>query len=549
VPHRAELTAADLAALRRGEVPTFGIRPGLRDVWLEDGRRLPGVLAEPPLHAIRRRLAGLRPADQAEQIAIIDASLAAAGQEQAPAGPAAAGQATPGGAASAGDGLAAAGRPPARSWRRAGPPPRDQLRDRLLGAALRIGEHLGATAVRDGGRIGWLTVETVDAQHRRVAPAGLAGYSGLPGIGLFVSSLAAVTGDRQAAVLADQVADEVARRCLAAAKLGPPARGTGVGAFGPLLAPVYYLAHAAVLHGRAELADLAHAKLVPAVAGLLAAGRPEVSPASVAGGRAGCVLALLALHAVRPDPELVRLAGLAARGPAGPGGQPAAPGSGEAGLGYGASGAALALSRLHAVTGEPELADAAGALLGGEPDPAPAAGWCDGAAGAGMARLELAADPALAHLRDTLTSGLRRSVAVVAANLDRAPDDSLCHGRLGMLELLTSPDLASSGLASADPASADPASADPASADPASTGPAGLDPWLVAAELCERGAAGCRTALPQPAPGLLPGLAGIGFGLIRLACPGVVPHALVLAPPAPRADATDRVPDPLAAAT
>ena len=42
----------------------------------------------------------------------------------------------------------------------------------------------------------------------------------------------------------------------------------------------------------------------------------------------------------------------------------------------------------------------------------------------------------------------------------------------------------------------------------------------------------CGTQTSLASPGLMAGLAGIGYGLLRLACSERVPSVLVLAPPA-----------------
>jgi lantibiotic modifying enzyme len=49
--------------------------------------------------------------------------------------------------------------------------------------------------------------------------------------------------------------------------------------------------------------------------------------------------------------------------------------------------------------------------------------------------------------------------------------------------------------------------------------------------IAERGCL-CGTQTSLASPGLMIGLAGIGYGLLRLACPERVPSVLVLAPPA-----------------
>ncbi|MFB4307752.1 type 2 lanthipeptide synthetase LanM family protein [Actinomadura sp. GTD37] len=421
VPHRAALIEAEKAALRRGEVPVFEIRPGHRDVWLEDGTRLPGVLPAAPLEETAARLAALGEDDLAAQLEVVDASLAALDTRPRAGHPA---------------------RLPAH-----GPSGGDPVRD-----ALDIARRLDATAVRDGDRIGWLTVEVVDAASRRVAPAGLGLYGGLPGIGLFLSYLSAVTGERWVAGLAERVADEVVLRCRASASV-------------PALGPRYHLAHAAAVHRRADLAEAAR-------------DAPPSAPSGpcVLDGEAGALLSALALHAVlpcAPVADAARAAGdrLLAMEPAGPG------------FGYGAPGAAVALDRLHGLLGDPRHAARARELA--DPGPAAEPGWCQGAAGTGLALLELSA----------AVPGLERSLDAAARTVREsgpAPDDALCHGASGLAELRA------------------------ALGEPAPR-PSG-----------ER-----RTALPAPAPGLLAGLSGIGYGLLRRAFPADVPPVLTLAPPHP----------------
>ncbi|KAB2368830.1 type 2 lanthipeptide synthetase LanM family protein [Actinomadura montaniterrae] len=430
VPHRDALIASEKAAVWRGEVPVFEVRPGHRDVWLEDGTRLAGVLPVPPLEETAARLGALDEDDLAAQTAIIDASFAALQP-----GPAAA---------------------------RAPRPSGDLLR-----GALGVARWLDAAAVRSGDRIGWLGVEVVDARTRRVAPAGLDLYGGLPGIGLFLTYLSAVTGEPWVESLAECVADEVAARVAAASAV----RGTV-----PPLGPVYHLAHAAAVHGRRDLAEAARGALLPPASGL--------TSGDVLEGEAGAVLSALALHAVLPGEQVAGVARAA-------GERLLARDLTDPGFGYGASGAAVALARLDELCPDPRFASRARSLAAGEQDPGRDPGWCQGAAGVALARLELAAryrsDAAL----------LERSLATAAAVLrDAAPqDDSLCHGTAAVYEALSALD---------------------------GTAPVPRrDAW--------------RTALPEPAPGLLAGLSGIGYALLRRARPAEVPPVLALAPPAPSA--------------
>ena len=136
--------------------------------------------------------------------------------------------------------------------------------------------------------------------------------------------------------------------------------------------------------------------------------------------------------------------------------------------------------------------------------------WCHGAPGVGLARWELMRHPALATQREQIADDLARAVRATAAASAGAHDDSLCHGLLGALELL---------------------------ALTAGTGPAGPDrdsfERTVAATVAggERdGWRGGQRGADEP-PGLMCGLAGIGYGLLRLARPARVPSVLLLQPP------------------
>jgi lantibiotic modifying enzyme len=144
-------------------------------------------------------------------------------------------------------------------------------------------------------------------------------------------------------------------------------------------------------------------------------------------------------------------------------------------------------------------------LEAGDDRPAFMTAWCHGAAGIGLARLG-----SLRHLDDAAARA-DIEAALRATRADGFGDNhSLCHGDLGNLELFLQ-----AGEVLADPR------------------------W--GAEADRRGAAvladvesrGWRCGLPQgvESPGLMNGLAGIGYGLLRLAAPGRVPSILLLEPP------------------
>ncbi|WP_275539235.1 lanthionine synthetase LanC family protein, partial [Streptomyces nanshensis] len=126
--------------------------------------------------------------------------------------------------------------------------------------------------------------------------------------------------------------------------------------------------------------------------------------------------------------------------------------------------------------------------------------WCEGAAGVALA----VADSPGALADPDLSGWLAERAGELA---DRAPlaDDSLCHGELGLLELL---------------------------GHPALTGD--RTPWVRRAGMLlaavDREGPRCGTPGHVPHPGLLTGLSGIGHGLLRAGFPDRIGSALLLNP-------------------
>jgi lantibiotic modifying enzyme len=136
--------------------------------------------------------------------------------------------------------------------------------------------------------------------------------------------------------------------------------------------------------------------------------------------------------------------------------------------------------------------------------------WCHGAPGIGLSRLR-----ALRHLDDP---ELRAEAEVaLESTLDRGFNRShcLCHGDLGNVEIF---------LQAAEVLNGSGGARWKAEAD------------RVGAHVLEGIARqGWRSGIPRgvEVPGLMTGLAGIGYGLLRLAMPERVPAVLLLDPPCP----------------
>jgi lantibiotic modifying enzyme len=191
------------------------------------------------------------------------------------------------------------------------------------------------------------------------------------------------------------------------------------------------------------------------------------------------------------------------------------------GFAHGAAGFAWALAHLAAATGEQGFRAAARAALayerslfsssaGNWPDLRSGAddrfmlAWCHGAPGIGMGRLAALAT----GLDDAdLATDIERALSALRSHAP-ASSDALCHGELGNLELL---ELAAER--------------------------AGRDEYRAMA--CTRAAAvldgyrrtsrwRCAAPFGIETPGLMSGISGIGYALLRLAQPESVPSVLTL---------------------
>ncbi|PCG86552.1 type 2 lantipeptide synthetase LanM, partial [Streptomyces sp. WZ.A104] len=147
----------------------------------------------------------------------------------------------------------------------------------------------------------------------------------------------------------------------------------------------------------------------------------------------------------------------------------------------------------HRAAGLHALRRAAAATTGG-----PA--WCDGAAGVALAVADspdALADPELSDWSARVTGEL--------ADTGPLSNDSLCHGELGLLELLGHRSL-----------------------------PASRAPWVRRAgtllAAADRDGPQCGTPGRVPHPALLTGLSGIGHGLLRAGFPDRIGSALLLRP-------------------
>jgi type 2 lantibiotic biosynthesis protein LanM len=379
--------------------------------------------------------------------------------------------------------------------------------------------------------VNWIGLNLFQERQWVLAPTLLNLYDGKTGIMLFLAYLWKITGDTR-------YIDMVEAGCRAMRRQVEQMKGEikTVGAFDGWGSVIYLLSHLGVLWNDPNL--FAEAREVAALL-------PELIERDVTfdvlSGSAGCTLSLLSLYHVAPSSSLLataiqcgeRLIGMAHPERSGMAWKnPAVSSRPLTGFSHGAAGCVLSLLALAEVSGEERFQRMAlealayersvfSAQAGNWPDfrevttagaPSPEqedlrymVSWCHGAPGIAMSRLA-----ALRYLDD---EALRQEIHIALATTIKQGfglNHSLCHGDLGNLEALL---LASRMLQDRQYSEH-------------------LDHFsrLI---LDSIEADGWLTGIPLgvEAPGLMTGLAGIGYELLRLADPERVPSVLLLDPP------------------
>ena len=464
------LVPHEMRDLWAGDVPLFTTRPGSRDVWTSTGQRLPDLLPLSALDAVTAKVAVLDEVDKHDQQWLISA------------------------------GLASRPRPvDHRTGRGVASPLEAGVPDpqRLLVAACGIADEVLAHAATADRRVNWVGLELVDDRHWAVAPMGAGLSNGYTGVALFLAQLGELTGAARYTEYARDALRPIPGLLAAFAEDAEMAAAVGSGAFHGLGGISYALARLANLLDDDGIGDWLRAAVGIATE-VEAVGE---DPANVVEGWAGGLAAMLAVRAESGLPAASALARsyadrLVAAAPGGDGFARGRAGVGWALLRY----ARASGDQRYGVVGRANLrADHAlrqRLLDVTEADHS----WCSGLSGAVLAHCAHPDQPVDAH-----TLHLDRCLNALAVH-EPLRDLSLCHGELGVVEALTVLAERGHGLAAA-----------------MQTRRAGL----VLGALDQYGAR-CGTPGGVPSAGLLTGLSGIGYGLLRLGFPEQVPSVLLL---------------------
>lgn len=497
LPHLGRLAPAELGDVRAGDIPIFTASAGAETLRTSRGGTVTGVVKRSGIEEAAQRIASMGNSDLERQLWLVDASFATL---------------------EVGTGRA--------TWPHWQPPSKTSPASpaRLVAAARAIGDRLDTLAHRRGDAVNWLGVTPAAGEGWSLAPSDAGLYSGVSGLALFLGYLGTETGEERFDKLA-RGALETFRHQLKAFERW--SRAPDPGAFSGVAGGVHAMAHLGTLWNDAALLEEAEA-----LGALLPALVEEDGCPDFLCGAAGCVATLLALHAARPSRTTLASAvscgdailARAVRAGAGLGWP--VPSAGEiplAGFAHGAAGIAYALLALTGASGAERFRTAALDGIAYErslferhgfwPDLRRVAteygderlcAWCHGASGIGLARLGALSECQDPATRDEIAHAVERTLRE-----GFGLNHSLCHGDLGNLELLLQASETVDGLSARE-----------------------IDS-LAATVLADLEGNGCRTGLPLgiEAPGLMTGLAGIGYGLLRLAAPERVPSVLLLERP------------------
>ncbi len=509
-PRLARLLQAERRDLHKGDVPIFLTKPATRHLWDSQGEQIADFLPETGMDRVIRRLNAMGDADLARQLWYINAAFAAI------------------------DG--------ANSHRQSGVDQPSQLAPsttaapeeiaapaQLLTQARAIGDQLAGLAHRYQDHGVWIGLGLDEHDTWSLAPLTMHLYDGHAGLAFFFAYLGTVTGEARYRTLAEAA---LATTLVQAEGL---TNFTYIGGFSGWGGLIYTLTHLGARWQRPDLWAKASGFAARAIEYVA-----QDEQLDIIGGAAGCIGAAAVLYAQTNDPIALRLIErcadhLCARA------QPLTTGLGWvvpnmggkplAGFSHGAAGIAWALSKAAAICQNARYRTVAQEALryertlydpaaenwvdlrsdgttpvnAGEPQFMHA--WCHGAPGIGLARLALAHDQPDEAIPAELSAALQST-----RRQGFGGGHSLCHGDLGNLDLFVT---------------ASEIQADQTLLTEAQQ--------LAAKILADQAMTGWRCGVPGgvETPGLMVGLAGIGYELLRLATPAQVPSVLVMAGPRP----------------
>jgi type 2 lantibiotic biosynthesis protein LanM len=504
-PHLAHIISEEHTALLQGDIPVFTTYPDRRELYTSQGECIPEFFAVSGLKAVYQRLSQFEKEDLVRQTYMLRASFAAISMSINPKG---------------GSTL------PLR------PSQTPLTRERLVGAACAVGERLCDLTLSAGDAVGWLGMTLLKKGRKEVEwalrPTSATLYDGTAGITLFLAYLGHITGETRYTTLARSALKTVCNEIERAKKMS---RLTGIGAFNGWGTFIYLFTHLGVLWNEPALLQDAQ-EFAESLVDLI----EKDDHLDIISGSAGCIAVLLSLYTVAPSASILAVAiqcgnhllARAQRMKEGVGWCTISEVTPLAGFSHGAAGIAWSLFNLAAVSGQEHFQQVAVKDLAYErslfspekqnwPDLRPEENsqveyeprymstWCHGASGIGLGRLASLPNLDDSRIREEIAIALNTTITNGFGH-----NHSLCHGDLGNLEPLL---IATQVLG------------DPQYHEQLQE----MSGMLL--DSIERGGWVTGVPLGTETPGLMDGLSGIGYELLRLAEPERVPSVLLLAPP------------------
>ncbi|MDZ8188411.1 MAG: type 2 lanthipeptide synthetase LanM family protein [Nostoc sp. ChiSLP02] len=504
-PYLAKIIAAERYDLWQGDIPMFTTRPNSRAIWSSCDRKIADFFDETGMQGVHRRIQLLNEADLQQQLWFIRASVTTLVMGEAQV-----------------------------NWPsyHLSEPRNNANPEQLIKAALAVGDRLESLALRDDKNVSWLGLTLINEKYWTLASLRIDLYDGLSGVILFLAYLGSVTQENRYTTLAKNALSTMQRQLET-----DKAFTTAIGGFNGWGGIIYTLTHLGVLWDETELLVQAES-LVDLLPNLIA----KDEQLDIIGGAAGCIASLLNLYQIAPSQSTLAAAiqcgdRLLARVQTMENGMGwIAPRMGKkplAGFSHGVAGIASALLELSAITSDeryykvalkaityeqsllchrvgnwPDLRELENTVLSGNQEPVNfITAWCHGAPGVGLGRLRSLSYLDNAEIRLEIDTVLKTTLTQ-GFGLNHC----LCHGDLGNLEmlLLASLTLNDSNLHSKVNSLA----------------------AIILESINQHGWL-CGVPLGVETPGLMTGLAGIGYELLRLAEPSRIPSVLTLAPPTP----------------
>jgi type 2 lantibiotic biosynthesis protein LanM len=504
LPHLTKLISTEREDLLKGDIPLFTTRPESKDLYASSGQKIADFLDESSLVSVQRRVQQLSEADLQRQLWIIRASLTSLY-------------------------LSTEEVKEHSSYNLTESLTIADFQSLLL-AARAVGDRLENLALRGEQDASWIGLTLVNHRHWSVAPLGYDLYDGLPGVILFLAYLGAIASEDRYTNLARSALQTLQKQLEQSRSWIEQ-----IGSFSGWGGIIYTLTHLGTLWHQPELIAQAES-LVELLPPLIEKDRQF----DIIGGAAGGIISLLNLHRCSSSASTLaaaiqcgdRLLANAQSMDRGCGWIiPTVSTKPLAGCSHGNAGIAWALLELATVSKAERFRTTALEAIAYErslfsikalnwPDLRLfetsvladsieqtnfMAAWCHGAPGIGLARLQCLQHLDNPEIRFEIDTAIKTTIAEGFGK-----NHSLCHGDLGNLELL----LQASQIFN----------------DPPWQSQIARLTGIILDNINQNGWL-CGIPLGVESPGLMTGLAGIGYGLLRLAAPTLVPSVLALAPP------------------